>query len=155
MVLAASSNDNGLLHQEVVDFELPPPLGWPDVTGQFTNDVEWCANEPFAFVSEDRRGGVLAAVARRAQMHTHWRSIGKFARPTEPGGPPDQPTAPCDLSFGRAGGPGEVHACRGPKTRTAPTSAKTCYAWCNGTAGQTALSIASIGHVRWKDVAQG
>ena len=28
VVLAASSNDNGLLHQEMVDFELPEGLGW-------------------------------------------------------------------------------------------------------------------------------
>jgi hypothetical protein len=29
VVLSASSNDNGLLHQEMVDYELPPHLGWP------------------------------------------------------------------------------------------------------------------------------
>ena len=37
VVLSASSNDNGLLHQELVDFELPAHLGWPPQQGTITN----------------------------------------------------------------------------------------------------------------------
>ena len=150
VILVASSNDNGLLHQELVDFELPEPLGWPVTRGQSTNDASWCMQQPFAFVQDDARRGPSAQAVRRRQMLDFWRSTGKFRLPTDPGGAPDQPTLPCSLAFGGGIAEGHLSDCRGPKTRVpTPTAAKTCYAWCNGTLSALALSQASLGHARF------
>ena len=148
VVLAAASNDNGLLHQELVDFEMPEPLGWPDARGAATNDVRWCATQPFSFVQEDAlragSGGIPSGQAwRRQHMLNFWRTTGKFRLATDPGGPPSQPTQPCGLSFGsdRNVPEGSLLACRGPKTRVPrPSAANACWAWCNGTLSETALS---------------
>ena len=151
VVLAASSNDNGLLHQELVDFELPEPLGWPSVKGRRTNDARWCLSQPFRFVRDDAKRGSKAQTLRRLRMLQHWRYAQKFRLPTDPGGAADQPTAPCDITFGSGadGGAGELSACRGPKVRVPrPTAGRACYAWCNGTLSSV-LADVSLGHVRY------
>ena len=150
IVLTASANDNGLLHQELVDFELPPPMGWPIVRADATNNVKRCiSNDAFAFLAEDRRGGAQAKASRRSQMLDFWRSTGKFALPVDPTeGPRQRQGAPCMLAFGRSdGGAGLNSACVGPKQRTPPTAAKACWAHCNGTMSQAVLFTASLGHV--------
>ena len=154
IVLAASPNDNGLLHQELVDFELPFPLGWQSATGN-TNDVGWCLSQrAFSFLADDARKGVGAQNLRRVHMLKFWQSEGKFRIPLTPGGGTgSHASAPCQIAFGRGDGPngvaGEVAACRGPKVRVPrPIATKTCYAWCNGTLSQHALAHASLGHVR-------
>ena len=150
IILTASPNDNGLLHQELVDYELPEPLGWPSSTGgPDTNDVRRCLLEPFAFVAADQRRGVRAKELRRQQMHTFWKASAKFVLPTDPGAASSsQVFAPCNLGFGHDGGPGRVAQCTGPKVRTQPTALKACWAWCNGTASQAVLATASLAHVR-------
>ncbi len=147
VVLAASANDNGLLHQELVDYELPEPLGWRAVAGRETNDAAWCLAEPFRFVQDDARRGARAQEERRRQMHEFWRATGKFALPTDPTDESSRSMRACGLGFG-SGGPGELAACRGPKVRVPrPTSSKACWAWCNGTLSQELASV-SLGHVR-------
>ena len=161
IVLAASANDNGLLHQELVDFELPPPLGWPAATGMSTNDVGDClAQRSFAFTQDDAKRGTSAQSLRRVQMVEHWRATGKFRVPTSLPPPlgddlhrassSGSTSAPCTIAFGHGdAASGDLAACRGPKVRVPrPTAAKACYAWCNGTLSQHALSHASLGHVR-------
>ena len=83
VVLAASSNDNGLLHQELVDFELPEPFGWPVVTGRRTNGAHWCISHPFDFVKRDQEQGPRAEALRREHMLRYWRTSNKFVLPTE------------------------------------------------------------------------
>ena len=148
VVLTASANDNGLLHSELVDYELPDPLGWKEVNSTAVNDVQQCLMRPFDFVKADRRKGAASIALRRQEMYDYWRATAKFVLPTDPMGPTSQPVAPCQLAFGRHGGAGPVGACVGPKVRTQPTAHKACWAWCNGTASQTVLSSASLGHVR-------
>ena len=150
IIFAASSNDNGLLHQELVDFELPAPLGWPSLPsdGRSTNDVHWCLKYPFAFVSNDKLDGASAQAARRRQMLDFWRGSAKFGLPTETTGSLQQPVIPCELHFGQAGGAGGLASCRGPKLRVpAPNGMKACWAWCNGTLSRV-LESTSLGHVR-------
>ena len=152
VLLAAASNDNGLLHQELVDFELPPPLGWTAPIGESsTNDPHWCMTRPFEFVQEDAKRGPSRQAMRRVQMREFWQRTGKFRLPTDPGGALDQPTRPCDLAFGNKmplAPEGELSACRGPKTRVPrPTSAKACYAWCNGTLSASSGGV-SLAHAR-------
>jgi hypothetical protein len=150
VVLSASANDNGLLHQELVDFELPGSLGWPVVTGSATNDASWCLRHPFAFLKEDAKRGPQAQLLRRVQLLSFWRESGKFRLPTDPTGGPSQPTYPCEISFGHGGasGAGELGACRGPKVRVPrPSAAKACWAWCNRTLSAS-LATVSLGHTR-------
>jgi hypothetical protein len=155
VVLTAAANDNGLLHQELVDFEVPEPLGWPSpIGGRPTNDAHWCLAQPFAFVQSDAERGAQAQRLRRLQMQSFWRQIGKFRLPTDLEGAPGRPSLPCDISFGsvhdpdNSAGAGELGACRGPKVRVPrPSAAKSCWAWCNGTAASM-LSELSLGHVR-------
>ena len=140
-----------LLHQELVDFELPEPLGWPAVREASTNDPHWCIAQPFAFVGEDAQRGPSAQAMRRQQMLQFWRDTGKFRLPTDPGGAPDQPTRPCQVSFGKSSAEGSLSACRGPKVRVPrPTAAMACFAWCNGTLSERTLARASLGHVRFE-----
>lgn len=125
LVLAASPNDNGLLHQEVVDFELPPPLGWAGLHAHHvappqgapagrhgradlrrpTNDLAATCWDPFPFVATDGAAGV-AALDRRQQQLTEWgRNERKFALPRSLEAHPVRagtPVAPCHLSFGAA-----------------------------------------------------
>lgn len=150
IVLAASANDNGLLHQELVDFELPPPLGWPSALGSATNDVRQCLTQKaFGFVEEDRLKGTKARASRRRQMLDFWRASGKFALPTDPMTPQaaGQRVVTCALAFGRTDGAGSPNACVGPKHRTPANDLKACWAHCNGTLSRTVLASASLGHV--------
>ena len=105
VVLAASSNDNGLLHQEFVDFELPPHLGWPrgdlDVaataaataagaagaagsgrgaSSRRLNDVSRCV-DPFGWVQRDRHAGPAAEARRRERLLAFWGRVRKFRLP--------------------------------------------------------------------------
>uniref|UniRef100_A0A7S3ETB4 Uncharacterized protein n=1 Tax=Haptolina ericina TaxID=156174 RepID=A0A7S3ETB4_9EUKA len=152
VVLAASSNDNGLLHQELVDFDLPPGLGWGSGRG---NPVRGCL-APFEWAESDRRAGLEAEMARRRALHRYWRASGKFGLPLGAATfshvlPRSAPTGPCELAFGTPGTDpaGEVSACkiRDEDEESAPTEAKACWAWCNGTMSQ-AHAHASLFHVR-------
>ena len=65
-MLAASSNDNGMLHQELVDFHLPDGLGWapfpreaPDGGAPRTHGTARCI-APFGWVQTDRAAGEAA-----------------------------------------------------------------------------------------------
>ena len=73
VVLAASSNDNGLLHQEFVDFDVPEPFGWPAIPDQGaaagTNDMQRCL-QPFRWALLDRAAG-RRAEARRHEQFRH------------------------------------------------------------------------------------
>jgi len=73
VVLAASSNDNGLLHQEVVDFSLPGELGWPEVSLPYTdtNAITSCI-DPFSWSRKDKRAGPHDQTARRIQLHAFY-----------------------------------------------------------------------------------
>ena len=72
IVLAASSNDNGLLHQEMVDFELPEASAGR--LGPLRSTAPKC-DEPFGWVGADRLGelapgrvGSAEAKRRRASF---------------------------------------------------------------------------------------
>ena len=151
IVLLASANDNGLLHQELVDFELPSPHGWQSPQSGVTNDVRYCLTlQSFAFVAEDQRSGAEAKVQRRRQMLEFWRMSGKFAVPTDPTTlitRASAPVVPCQISFGNGTASGTLLACTGPKRRTQPTATKACWAHCNGTLSRTVLAAASLGHM--------
>eukprot|EP00322_Chrysochromulina_rotalis_P019187 CAMPEP_0115833292 /NCGR_PEP_ID=MMETSP0287-20121206/3098_1 /TAXON_ID=412157 /ORGANISM="Chrysochromulina rotalis, Strain UIO044" /LENGTH=404 /DNA_ID=CAMNT_0003286703 /DNA_START=198 /DNA_END=1411 /DNA_ORIENTATION=- len=152
VVLAASANDNGLLHQELVDFEVPSPMGWPAVADGKLNSIEICiVQQPFAILSDDARRGSKALASRRRQMLDFWMASKKFLLPTDPTYQGPQHFASCSLGFGRKGGPGSPAACIGPKVRTQPTATKACWAHCNGTLSQTVLASTSLGHVRGRD----
>ena len=74
VVLAASANDNGLLHQEVVDFELPEGLGWAArADGVGTNDVRHCVDDPFGWAKDDEDAGDAAVRRRRRQILAYYR----------------------------------------------------------------------------------
>lgn len=173
VVLAASSNDNGLLHQELVDFELPPGLGWTTrgaVAGTGTssgaasgavlrtNDVSFCL-EPFPWVGADRRKGKAAEVARRVQLHQFWRASAKFQLPVRVPAEgavlsaglraADAPAAPCALRFGSEAGPpeGGLEQCRYAfphGERTAPSLSKGCWAWCEGTLSSSNAGVSLV-----------
>ena len=75
VVLAASANDNGLLHQEVVDFELPAGLGWAArADGVGTNDVRHCVDDPFGWAKDDEDAGDAAVRRRRRQILAYYRA---------------------------------------------------------------------------------
>ena len=69
VVLTRSPNDNGLMHQELVDFDLPESLGgWPAPPPGALNALATCA-APFANLPPDA-GALLLA---------HWKMTGKWA----------------------------------------------------------------------------
>lgn len=159
VVLAASPNDNGLLHQELVDFDLPETLGWgaaPREAGR-TNDVARCLR-PFEFAAADKRAGVDAVGRRRRELLDHWQRTRKFVLPARP--PPSDGVgaaqdghdgADCALRFGGGGngGGGDVEACQltPADEETGPSAGKACYAWCEGSMSQAHASV-SLFHVR-------
>ena len=126
VILAASSNDNGLLHQEVVDYELPTSLGWPRIDryqGRHgaLNDISACLpfrSDPgrppvctgaacqFAWVQEDLKEG--RQLDRRQQLLAFLRESKKFRLPAMvPDGVPvvraataTRSSRRCVLSFG-------------------------------------------------------
>ena len=77
IVLAASSNDNGLLHPELVDYELPTSLGW---TSAGTDHLQHCMR-PFGFAAEDVAAGADALAHRQQQIYSHHMRTGKFVLP--------------------------------------------------------------------------
>ena len=69
VVLTRSSNDNGVMHQEVVDFDLPVSLGgWGDPGPGALNEFTRCA-APFAAMPQNADVLLLA----------HWKMTGKWA----------------------------------------------------------------------------
>ena len=205
VVLAASSNDNGLLHQEFVDFELPrsielprgtEPLGWSITPGETTSDrtggaggvaakrqttrksteaedssrvvharAKLCLS-PFPWVVTDREGGVEAEQKRRAAIHAHWESSGKFRLPASlprsatpllrAAAAASSDSIRCELSFGRDGGEhaeGGVHACSYyfPDADSKRAGAhKDCWAWCKRTLSASNANV-SLLHSRAAD----
>ena len=173
VVLAASSNDNGLLHQELVDFQLPPGLGWTtrgaasgaaagtgtssgaaSGAGARTNDVSMCL-DPFPWIGADRRAGRAAEVTRRVQLHQFWKASAKFQLPTRV--PAEgavlsaglRAAAPCALRFGSESGPpeGDFEQCRysfPQGERTAPSLSKGCWAWCEGTLSSSNARVSLV-----------
>ena len=116
VVLAASPNDNGLLHQELVDFDLPAGLGWTEPKGGGTNDLGRCL-QPFPFAEADKRAGPRAVSYRRREMLRHWQTSEKFVLPRHDTSEfvlPAHATGkalPCNLHFGNGADPaGEVPA---------------------------------------------
>ena len=152
VVLAASSNDNGLLHQEFVDFDVPEPLGWagiPDegaVSG--TNDMNRCL-QPFRWVQRDRAAGIRAEAMRHEQLRASLVSTHKFML---------APGEPCALRFGPNGSVSDeverFKACRVPRPRSAMSDDKACWAWCDGGMSQ-AFSATSLLQVRSIKAARG
>ena len=150
VVLAASSNDNGLVHQEVVDFELPQDIGWA-AGAKPPPSVSMCA-DPFAWVQKDRSAGEHAEARRRKKLLSFWEGVGKFqlpAAPPEPNAaavvvaagaetPRHAQSSPCALRFGGRAShvEGRVQACRYhfPQGTATPAALnKDCYAWCENT----------------------
>lgn len=174
VVLSASSNDNGLLHQEFADFELPPSLAWRKhshaaaagaraaAAGSpaIANEPRFCL-EPFRWVARDRRPG--AQQRRRAQLWNYWDVSRKFrmpvALPTDrlpivrakdawaPGG-----SERCDLRFGAVAeqveGNADVCSYSFPAgLATEASAAKACWAWCNHSLSAS-HAFASLLHFR-------
>ena len=145
VVLAASANDNGLLHQEFVDFDVPEPLGWAAIPDEGaasgTNDMQRCLR-PFQWAERDREAGLRAEARRHEQLRASLRSSAKFML---------GPSEPCALRFGpnrsTLDAVGRFKACRVPRPRSPTSDAKACYAWCEGGMSQ-AYSAASLLQVR-------
>ena len=144
-LLAASANDNGLLHQEFVDFDVPEPLGWAAIPDEGaasrTNDMQRCLR-PFQWAERDREAGLRAEARRHEQLRASLRSSAKFML---------GPSEPCALRFGpnrsTSDAVGRFKACRVPRPRSPTSDAKACYAWCEGGMSQ-AYSAASLLQVR-------
>ena len=69
VVLTRSPNDNGLVHQELVDYDLPESLGgWPRPPENKLNALAKCA-APFSNLPNDADALLLE----------HWRSTNKWA----------------------------------------------------------------------------
>ena len=74
VVLAAAPNDNGLLHQELVDYELPRGLGWPGLEqqgGAATNPLDMCW-DLLPFVAADGAAGAAALDRRHRTPGFTW-----------------------------------------------------------------------------------
>ena len=127
VVLTRSSNDNGVMHQEVVDFDLPVSLGgWGDPGPGALNEFTRCA-APFAAMPQNADVLLLA----------HWKMTGKWALSdvaqktfeacdlANPGGGADAWTSP----RGR-------DRCRGGRGRTRRhglvDADRACYTTCRG-----------------------
>ena len=164
IVLAASPNDNGLLHQELVDFELPPPYGWPSLASaqSVPNALRECQRH-FDIFQADKAQGAQAKQARRRELHRFWlnstRHGPKFVLPRRvPAATKAVPvlsTTPphadsCPLRFGASVGEvaGAVDACElaGHDEDSPPTAGKACWAWCDGALSQIHASV-SLLHV--------
>jgi hypothetical protein len=144
-----------LLHQEFVDYDLPPGLGWDAPADGAINSVKRCLS-PFGFAEADKREGPAAVAARRRQMHEHWRASGKFVLPRQASAElvAAQPDAAagtnCALHFGPGDNPaGDAAACSisGKDEESPPSAGKACYAWCEGAYSQ-AHSAVSLFHVQ-------
>lgn len=162
VVLVASSNDNGLLHQELVDFELPPPLGWTPLhvaTALRTHSAARCLR-PFGFAHSDRDRGGSAEQARRAQLLRFWQESRKFVLPSlSPAAPPYHrfslaraaEAAPCHAAFGPLGDEpsGVARHCKitAEDEESPPAATKACYLWCRASASQS-HATASLFHIR-------
>jgi len=152
VVLAASPNDNGLMHQEFVDFDLPAGLGWsrPARPGG-TNNMSQCL-QPFPFAKADKREGSRAVAHRRRELRDHWQRSEKFLMPQDdttdfvlPARAAGKALA-CKLRFGNGADiAGDVDACQltPADEESQPTAKKACYAWCDGAMTQAA-SAASL-----------
>lgn len=164
IVLAASANDNGLLHQEVVDFELPPPYGWPSLATATSapNALHKCRRQ-FDLFQADKAQGAQAKQARRRELHSFWlnatRHGPKFVLPRRleasvHGTRVLDTTVPiisrCALRFGSSTDEvaGALDACELAESdeSSPPSAAKACWAWCDGTLSQVHAG-ASIFHV--------
>ena len=157
VVLAASPNDNGLMHQEFVDFDVPPGLGWATPANGGTNPVGRCT-KPFPFAEADKRAGPRAVGYRRRELLHYWRKSEKFVQARTDTAEfvlPARTTGTavgCMLRFGNSDDPsGDVDACQlVPQDEdTGPSAKKACYMWCEGAMSQ-ALSSVSLFHVQPK-----
>ena len=154
VILAASPNDNGLLHQELVDFALPDGLGWQARNASAPPPpAEQCVRL-FGFAKADAAVGASAEQHRRQQQLRFWRGSGRFVQPSRPaphGHARDAQAPPCELAFGAPGGDpaGAVGACTiTPQDEESPPSAsKACYMWCAGALSQS-HAPASLFHTR-------
>ena len=136
VVLAASANDNGLLHQEVVDFELPEGLGWAArADGVGTNDVRHWVDDPFGWAKDDEDAGDAAVRRRRRQIlaHTASAQIRAAGAARADGAAAAADGAPCELAFGPPGADpaGAPRACVvRADDEGAAVADKACYASC-------------------------
>ena len=90
VVLTRSPNDNGLVHQELVDYDLPESLGgWPRPPENKLNALAKCA-APFSNLPNDADALLL----------DHWRSTNKWAL----GDVARKKFEPCDLANPGGGG---------------------------------------------------
>jgi hypothetical protein len=122
--------------QELVDFEMPPELGWealpphdtatttPTTNGtsrraarraarRSTHRVAACA-APFRWVQADRAAGEHAEAERRQQLLAFWRLKGKFRVPTAT---PTQPLADGEHAASGAKDGAGRHAAEAPNSR--------------------------------------
>ena len=165
VVLAASPNDNGLLHQELVDFELPHPHGWPTLASPTSppNALHQCQRS-FDVFQADAARGALALQMRRRELLWFWRNASRFGPkfvlprrvPAAMGSArvfrnaPPPPADRCTLRFGAAldEPAGMVDGCQltASDETSQPTAAKACWAWCEGALSQTHARV-SLFHV--------
>ena len=165
VVLAASPNDNGLLHQELVDFELPHPHGWPTLASPTSppNALQHCQRS-FDVFQADAARGPLALQRRRRELLWFWRNASrfgpKFVLPRRvpaaagsahvPRNAPLPPADRCTLRFGAAVDEpaGMADSCQlaASDEQSRPTAAKACWAWCDGALSET-HALVSLLHV--------
>ena len=121
-VLTRSPNDNGLVHQELVDYDLPESLGgWPRPPENKLNALTKCA-APFSNLPNDADALLLE----------HWRSTGKWAL----GDVARKKFEPCDLANPGGGGDAWTSGAGRDRCRVAQGdsigSDRACFVTCKG-----------------------
>lgn len=129
VLFGAAPNDNGLLHQEVLDLDAPAPTSWPTILergqGARTNTLHAC------FVRHD---------PRPEQLADHWERVGKFQlrdpRRAEDGdliGSSTSAHLPCNLFGGNAVWTNAARPCsndKPPSTVPHLSEQEGCHLWC-------------------------
>ena len=122
VVLTRSPNDNGLVHQELVDYDLPESLGgWPRPPENKLNALTKCA-APFSNLPNDADALLL----------DHWRSTNKWAL----GDVARKKFEPCDLANPGGGGDAWTSGAGRDRCRVAQGdsigSDRACFVTCLG-----------------------
>ena len=128
VVLAASPNGNGLLHQELVDFDLPPELGgWPAPPKGTLNPSRSCY-------------APLPGAPKPASLAAYWKASSKFGLRDPVSAIQAQPRAErCRLFDGKKVWT-QRNRCRGVgdgKSR----DARPCWLWCSGSMSEAHREI--------------
>lgn len=153
LVLGASPNDNGLLHQELVDFEAGGASAWPK-----RRLAAGGALEPLGALDE-----CIVPYGRARppppppELAAHWAASGKFVlaapahvRPVRASRAPTLPL-PCAMFGARNWSAAAIAACSWAGLFGPLASAEACHVWCDGAMSQAHSTVPArsvLGHAR-------